>query len=489
MPPAVARHDNRRMGYDLAITRATAITADAAFPATVAVSEGRIAALLDPRAQVDAERFIEAPGCYVLPGGVDAHAHLSLHTGIGLSADDWRVGTGAAALGGTTTMVDFVEPTPGQPLLEALAARLEEASPAVIDYGFHLSVLPDLDPGPTGAMRRLSDARLRELRGARGAGLATFKLYLAYAGNMLTDGDFVRVLAEAAALDALVCAHVENGDVIETLRQQAALDLGWARQREGRPIADLGAAILHALTRPPESERESVVRAISAAELTGARMLIFHLGAAAPTRALGEARARGVDHVYGETCAHYLTLTDDALRREDGRFWMCSPPLRSQADQDALWQQLRAGIIDVISSDHCPFSRALKDAGRQDFRRGANGIPGIEPRLSLIHHFGVRSGRLTLSDWVRLCCTRPATLHGLPGKGTLTPGADADLVVFDPQLRKTLEADSLHSAVDWSPYTGITLEGWPRHVISRGELIVRDQTLLARDGRGRFLRR
>ena len=327
------------------------------------------------------------------------------------------------------------------------------------------------------------------MRDAFDSGCATFKLYMAYAGNQLSDADLFRALREVADLGALACVHVENGGVIETLRQLAGTDLAWVSRKENPPVNGLGAGILHALTRPPESEREAVIRAITAAELTGARMLIFHMGCASATEALGAARARGVDFIWGETCPQYLVLTDDWLRREDGRLWMCSPPLRPQADQDAMWRLVSNRTIDLISSDHCPFSQTQKALGARDFRKVPNGVPGVETRLALIHHFGVRRGRIDLQDWVRLCCARPAEMHALSTKGRIAPGADADVVIFDPGLSKPLAAESLHSAIDWSAYDGIIVDGWPRDVISRGELIVRDGRFVGRPGRGRFIRR
>ncbi len=477
------------MAYDTLISNGTVVTADAVYAGDIALSAGKIAAILPPGADATAGQTLDAAGCYVLPGAIDAHLHFSMRTAAGMTADDWRTGTIAAALGGTTTVIDFVDALPGQSLTDALAARLEQARPAAVDFGLHMTIQPDIDPAPAGHMRRVSAARIGQMRAVFEAGCATFKMYMAYAGNQLSDADLFIALREVAALGALACVHVENGDVIETLRQLAATDLDWISRGEAAPITHLGAGILHALTRPALSEREAVIRAMTAAELTGARMLIFHLGCAAATQALGEARARGVDFIYGETCPQYLVLTDDQLRREDGLLWTCSPPLRPQADQDAMWKLVSGRVIDLISSDHCPFTTAQKAAGAEDFRKAPNGVPGVEPRLALIHHFGVRAGRIGLQDWARLCCARPAELHTLKDKGRIAPGADADVVIFDPSIRKPLSAGNLHSALDWSAYDGMTVDGWPRDVVSRGEVIVRAQRFVGQAGRGRFIRR
>lgn len=262
-----------------------------------------------------------------------------------------------------------------------------------------------------------------------------------------------------------------------------------ASQSTRLPSLPLSSAYHHALTRPTANEHESVTRAVMCAEISGARVLIFHIGCEAAAQVVAEAKARGLAGIYGETCPQYLVLTDAQLQREDGRMWICAPPLRPQVDQDAMWAMLASRALDLISTDHCPFTHLQKDAGRDDFRLAPGGVPGIEARLGLMHHFGVRTGRLSLSDWVRLCCTRPAELHALHSKGRIAPGYDADLVVFDPAAHKDLSAGQLHSAIDWSAYEGITCEGWPRDVISRGDVIVHEREFVGRAGRGRFIKR
>lgn len=474
------------MEFDLIVTGGTVVTAEATFAADIGVRDGKIAALMPSSLSDEASpaqssivnrqpsTVIDASGCYVLPGAIDGHVHLHMPTGVGYTADDWATGTRAAALGGTTCLIDFVETEADERLTDALARRLDEARGAVIDFGLHMTIQPDEHP-IAGIPRRVSARRIAEMREAYEAGCVSFKLYMAYPGFQLSDGDLFRALRAVAELNGMACIHAENGDVIEALRE-AVVD---------HPEL----ALHHARTRPPASEQEAVRRAIVCAELSGARVMIFHIGCEAAARAVAEAKARGNERVFGETCPHYLTLTEDRLAREDGRLWVCAPPLRPQADQAAMWRMLASRALDVVGTDHCPFTRAQKDAGRSDFRAAPGGIPGIEARLGLLHEFGVRRGRLTLNDWVRVCCARPAEVYGLVDKGRIAVGYDADLVVFDPAIRRTLTAGALHSAIDWSAYEDVTCAGWPRDVIARGEVIVRDQRWVGQSGRGRFARR
>lgn len=453
------------MHIDTVIQNGTVVTAEAPFPATIAIDQGRISAVLPPGwpEGLTASETIDAAGCYVLPGAIDGHVHLHMPTQVGYTADDWATGTAAAALGGTTTLIDFVETHPHESLTEALDKRLAETKAAVIDFRLHMTLQPDEHPHPaTGIPTRISERRIAEIRTAYEAGCTSFKMYQAYPGFQVGDADLLRALFAIAEVDGLACIHSENGDVVEILRQRAG----------PRPEA-----IWHARTRPPRNEHESVTRAVLCAELSHARMLIFHIGCAEAAQVVADAKLRGVAHVFGETCPQYLVLNDEALRRADGHKWICAPPLREADDQQAMWQMLGSRALDIVSTDHCPFTLAQKAHGLADFRKTPGGVPGIETRLGLLHQFGVRQGRLSLQDWVRVCCTRPAEIHRLQRKGRLAPGFDADVVIFDPQQPKSLAPTELHSAIDWSAYDGLTCQGWPRHVLVRGQSVVRDGKL------------
>jgi dihydropyrimidinase len=488
------------MQFDLHITGGTLITAETTTLADIGIREGKIAAILPPNSQIQSHSTISASGCYVMPGGIDAHVHLAMRTAVGRTADSWRSGTIAAALGGTTTVVDFVDMGPNEEMVSALQSRIGEASDAVIDYGLHMTVQPDLH-SVNEIPKVISAGRLAQIPAARIAGCATFKMYTAYPNFQVQDGDVCRALAMIHEVDGLACIHAEHGDAIEALREQAKLRMknetlgiadhptGYFSIQDPRYSIPISSAFWHNLTRPPELERLSVESIIRFAEMTRARVLVFHLGCELAVNAIGNAKARGVTNVFGETCPQYLTLTDDYLKRPDGRLWVCSPPLRPDSDQSAMWRMLRSGALDIISSDHCPFTVAQKDTGKDDFCAMPGGVPGIEVRMGIAHHFGVRTGKLSLNEWVRTCCTCPAEIHALPQKGRIAVNCDADVVIFDPTIRKSLNQAELHSTLDYSAYENITVDGWTRDVISRGDVIVQNQQFVGRVGRGKFIKR
>ena len=448
---------------DIVIRNGMLITSGGVFSADVGIVGERIAALgkgLRGRVELD------ATGCYVLPGAIDPHVHLQAPVGAYVSADDFASGTVAAACGGTTTVIDFVEPAKGEPLLAALAARRAEADGRVaVDYGLHMTI-----PTWHAAHPEALDA-LPELVAA---GVPSFKLYQAYDGFLLDDAQLYTVLKAVTAVGGLPLVHSENGPLCERLRAEA-LAAGHTAPR------------YHALTRPPRQEAEAVGRAVDIAALAGSPLYIVHVSCAEAVARIAAARARG-ERVYGETCPQYLALTADTLNGPQGERFVCSPPLRSEADQAALWGALARGDLDILATDHCPFT-AVEKAGHADFTTIPGGLPSIEARLSLAYTLGVRAGRLTLERWVEVCCTAPARLFGLAHKGNLAPGFDADLVVFNPQAEVVLGAERLHEQVDWTPYEGMRLCGWPRHVLSRGLVIVRHGEFVGEPGWGRFVHR
>ena len=447
---------------DIVIRNGTLVTPDGVFPADVGLVGERIAALGE---ELHGQVELDAAGCYVLPGGIDPHVHLQMPTGRGyVSADDFASGTIAAACGGTTTVIDFAEPVAGRAFLTALAARQAEADGRVaVDYGLHMTI-------PTWHADR--SEVLDELPEVVAAGVSSFKLYMAYQGFLLDDVQLYTALSAVGAVGGLPIVHSENGPLCEQLRAEA-LAAGHTALR------------YHALTRPPRQEAEAVSRVMDIAALAGTSLYIAHVSCAEAVARLAAARARG-EGVYGETCPHYLALTADAYDGPHGERFIGAPPLRGKADQSALWAALARGTLDVLSTDHCPFTAADK-ADHDDFTTIPGGLPSIEARLSLAYTLGVRTGRLTLERWVEVCCAAPSRLFALAGKGHLSPGFDADVVIFDPQAEVVLSPESLHEQVDWTPYEGTQLRGWPRHVLSRGRIVVRDGTFVGQLGWGRFV--
>jgi dihydropyrimidinase len=431
--------------------------------------DGRVAQVsptLDVRA---GETVYDASGKLVVPGGVDAHTHLHMPVGAVRVSDDFWTGTRAAAFGGTTTIVDYVTVPRGDDPMATVAQWRRWAEPAAVDWGLHLTFTEAVPESVIVA-------------GAE-AGITSFKLYLAYPERLqVDDGTVLRLMQAARAHGVLVSLHCENGGAIEELRRQAI-------------AAGRTSVIEHAKTRPAVLEGEAVGRACALAEVTGASIFIVHVSSAQALSAVRSARERGVD-VLAETCPQYLYLDAGLLDQDGAADFVCTPPLRDRWHAEELWEGLARGYIHTVATDHCPFSRADRQTGVlgrpggfADFTEIPGGLPGIETRLALVYE-GVRSGRITTADWVRLCSEAPAKTFGLwPRKGSLMQGADADVVVWDPGRRQSLEAADLHMAVDHSPYSGRTAVGWPELVLVRGRIVVNDGRFEGEAGYGRYLAR
>ncbi|MCY4080641.1 MAG: dihydropyrimidinase [Caldilineaceae bacterium] len=449
--------------HDLVIRHGQLITPAGPIFADLAVDQDRIAAF---GAQLNADRSIDASGCYVIPGGVDCHVHLQMQLGGRTSTDSFETGTVAAACGGTTTVVDFTDPQPEQPLMEALRARRSEAGGRVaIDYGLHMTI-------PT--WHAAAEDRLHDLPAAVAAGCATFKLYQAYDRMQLDDVALLRTMRAIASAGGGVVLHSETGPLLDQLRAEAVA----AGRRK---------PIWHERTRPARLEASAVQRAAEIAALAGCPLHIFHVGAAESLAQVAASRQRALD-ITAETCPHYLLLTaSEHLAASDGHLYICAPPLRSPADQDALWRALHDGSIDIVSTDHCPWTRSEKQ--QSSFADVPGGLPGIEARLALVHHFGVNERDLPLTAWVSACCTAPARRMGLYRKGALLPGYDADIVIFDPKRKKTIRAGHLNEAAGWTPYEGLDVVGWPRTVLLRGMEIVRDEMFVGKPSQGCYQNR
>jgi dihydropyrimidinase len=413
-------------------------------------------------------REIDASGKIVIPGGVDPHVHLEMPVGATRSSDDWFTGTRAAVYGGTTTVIDFVEPQLGESLTHALAARRQLAEEkTVIDFGLHMTITND------------DRQTLDEIATLCDHGCTSFKTYLTYEGFRLNDSAFLNVLAAVNAVGGIVLVHAENDAIIAHLKHRLR------GEKQFVPFA-------HALSRPAIAEGEAIQRSLAMAEVTGARLYVVHVSTALGADALRRARQRGVT-AYGETCPQYLLLTDRELARQnfEGAKFVCSPPLRSDADRERLWQGLTVDDLQTVGTDHCPFFfRGQKDLGLKNYEEIPGGLPGIESRLALVHQFGVRAGRLSLNRWVQVCCTNPALIFGLyPRKGSLEPGADADIVLFDPEKKVIIKKSILHEQVDYTPYEGFELTGYPVTTILRGRMIMDNGNFTAAPGTGRYLDR
>jgi dihydropyrimidinase len=415
--------------------------------------------------KADAE--IDASGLLVLPGAVDTHVHFNDEFMNTASVHDFYKGTLAAAYGGVTSIIDFANQAPGQSLASALEKKKKEAEgEALVDWGVH-PVITEATP------EVLEEIPLMVIEGA-----PTIKCYMTYRkeGLMVEAEELRDILKALRYAGGMLMVHAEDNEIIEKNISRMI------RSRKTQPI-------FHAKSRPPEAEEKAINRCLQLVRESYGRLFIVHLASAEGMELIGAARREGLD-IIAETCTHYLVFTEKMLERKDGIKWICSPPLRSQAVQDKLWEGLRDGRISMVSSDDAAYSWEAKLYGADRFDKCPNGIPGIEPRLCLLYSEGVVKRRLTLPRLVELVSTVPAILFGLaPKKGTLTPGADADIVLLDPEARWTMNQQTLHMAADWAAYEDIEITGKIAKVFSRGELVIDGEECLAQKGRGRYLRR
>ncbi len=452
------------------------VTADGSFEADVLVEGEQIEAIVrrapgaaaTALAGVAADETIDATGKYVVPGGIDVHTHFELPFGGTFAKDTFETGTKAAAHGGTTTVVDFAPQSKGRPLREGLDAWLAKAEGhSVLDYGFHMM------------MADVNDATLVEMDELVAEGVPDFKLFTAYPGVFFSPDDHIyRAMRRTRENGGLIMMHAENGPVIDVI----AADLVAAGTTD--PIG-------HGLARYAVLEKEATSRVIHLAEAAGVPVYIVHLSSRDALEAVTEARDRGA-LAFAETCPQYLFLSlDDLGNGFEGAKFVCSPPLRPRDHQEDLWRGLRRDDLQLVATDHCPFDfHGQKELGRGDFRKIPNGVPAVEDRVDLLHDGGVVGGRISRERWVEIMATNPAKLFGMyPRKGTIAVGSDADLLVYDPNRRRTISAATHHMDVDYSIFEGRVVQGASDLVMSRGTILVRDGAWVGPAGHGRFVRR
>ena len=457
----------------LIIRGGTVVTASSNHLADVLVDDERVAAVTTAGSDLSrifaesADTVLDATGRYVLPGGIDVHTHMEMPFGGTFASDTFETGTRAAIWGGTTSIVDFAIQARGGSLQGGLETwRRKAEGNCATDYGFHM-ILADVNESSLHEMDQLVEQ-----------GVTSFKLFMAYPGVFYsTDGQILAAMQRAAGNGALIQMHAENGIAIDHLVGEA-LARGDVAPR------------FHGSTRPAVLEGEATHRAIQLSRVSGSPLYIVHLSAEQALAEVLDARDRG-QPVFAETCPHYLFLTQDEMARDgfDGAKFVCSPPLRSHDDQTALWRGLATDDLIVVATDHCPFCfKEQKELGRGDFSKIPYGVPGVEHRMDLLYQ-GVLEGKLSLSRWVEVTATAPARMFGLyPRKGSLQPGADADIVIYDPTARTTISAATHHMFTDYSCYEGMEVSGQVETVLLRGSLVL-DKRRYVGTPSGRFIAR
>ncbi len=448
------------------IKNGTIVTADLTYKGDVKIDKGVI---VEIGPDLSGDKTLDATGCYIMPGGIDPHTHLEMPFMGTYSSDDFESGTRAALSGGTTMVVDFALPAPGQSLLEALQMWDNKSTRANCDYSFHM------------AITWWSEQVFNEMKTVvQERGINTFKHFLAYKGAlMVNDDELYASFSRCAELGAIPMVHAENGDVV------AELSAKLLAQGNTGPEA-------HAYSRPPQVEGEATNRAIMIADMTGAPLYVVHTSCEDSHEAIRRARAQG-KRVWGEPLIQHLTLDESEYFNKD---WdhaarrVMSPPFRNKQHQDSLWAGLSSGSLSVVATDHCAFTTEQKRFGVGDFTKIPNGTGGLEDRMPMLWTYGVATGRITMNEFVAVTSTNIAKIMNMyPKKGAVLVGSDADLVVWDPEKPKTITAKKQQSAIDYNVFEGKKVKGLPRYVLSRGHVSIVDGKVKTEEGHGKFVKR
>ena len=446
---------------DLIIKNGTIITPTSTFTADVCIDSGKIVAITKD-ARTDAKEVVDAAGKYVLPGAIDAHTHLAMPFGGTISSDDYFAGTRAAACGGTTTVFDFILQDFGENMVDSIKRRDALCAPdAAVDYAFHVAV------------KDVSNGLIDSIEQAVDYGVSSFKVFMVYDFGV-TDGVFYQVLEKAKTCGAMISVHAENKQLIDVLTERYL--------SEGKT-----SAWYHYMSRPEFVEGEADIRAIQLAKSLDSKLYIVHLANKEGIDAVERARNEGYE-IYAETCPQYLEFTSDVYKREDGRNFVCSPPMKGEESRLALWEAIKKGLITTIATDHCPFQSYEKDWGKDNFTKIPNGCAGIENMYPYMLS-AANDGKISFNKVVELCSYNPAKIFGCDAKGAIEVGKDADIVIYDPTKQFTITNDKMHSDCDHTIWEGKELNGYPEATYSRGRLVYKDGEFLGERGWGKFIKR
>ena len=446
---------------DLLIKGGTVVTESNMFKADVAVQNGKITTVGENISPSGTAKVVNAEGKLVLPGAIDAHTHLAMPFGGTISSDDYFAGTRAAACGGTTTVFDFVLQDFGETMVDAVKRRDALCAPnAAVDYSYHVAV------------KDVSGDLINSIEDAVKFGVPSFKVFMVYDFGV-TDGVFYKVLKKAKECGALIGVHAENNELVNTLTAQYL--------SEGKTSAGY-----HYMSRPEFVEAEADIRAIQWAKALDTPLYIVHLANKDGVEAVTKAKDEGYK-IYAETCPQYLEFTCDVYKREDGRNFVCSPPMKGEASRIALWNAINRGDIDTIATDHCPFQSYEKDWGKDDFTKIPNGCAGIENMYPYMLS-AANEGKITFEKAVELCSANPAKIFGCKDKGSISVGKDADIVIYNPKTEFTITNDKMHSDCDHTIWEGKKLSGYPEKTFSRGRLVFDNGEFVGEKGYGKFVK-